>query len=169
MQDSPADPIGSGHCPRTAQPVGLRPGLLENAAYAYFIIWRYAAVLAIPGMHINSVTVATTSTVTCGYQSGATACTTVFDDITIGTDPFTDTGNSAASTVGHEFRHTAGALNSGECAAYTWEVDSQTGTGMNSNDNAPWLAKIGCRTARRGAIRITSRARNPRSIPPSCT
>ncbi|UCC32078.1 MAG: hypothetical protein JSU86_07315, partial [Phycisphaerales bacterium] len=107
-----------------------------------YISWKYAAVLATTQGGFYDEDFSTDMQVCCPWPScNAYACTTVTDDgflVVFGTATFTGTENQAASIIGHELLHTTGA---NDCAAYTWEFNHDTGTGIFQCDTS-YLANV---------------------------
>ncbi len=95
-----------------------------------FIRFKYAAVLATTQGGFFSMNISPNLCVGCPFGC-VYACTTLGLDerysVEFGTSTFTASENRAASIIGHELLHTTGA---DECAAYTWEFNHDTATGI---------------------------------------
>ena len=79
----------------------------------------------------SSVNISTNDCVPCSGEC-VSACTTIFDGVTFGAQALSGNENVSASTIGHELVHTVGVY-TGECAAYTWEIDHQSDTGIDQH------------------------------------
>jgi len=107
-----------------------------------FLRWKYAAVLATTQGGFYDEDFSGDACVGCPLGC-VYACTELTINppgykVTFGTDTFTGTENQAASIIGHELLHTTGA---NECAAYTWEFNHDTGTGIFQCDTS-YLANV---------------------------
>lgn len=98
-----------------------------------FILCKYSSCLATAGGKFKSVTIVDTDYAFSGFRS-ADAWTDPFDNVMFGQVTFTDE-NHAASTIGHELRHTADPFYwRPEANAYTWEIDHAACTGINETE-----------------------------------
>ena len=99
-----------------------------------FIICKYQNCYSTITGEFSSVTISDNYSVSCpGCFCDATACTYTWDDsVVFGLGAF-DGENFAASTYGHEKKHTEG-IYTGECEAYTWEIDNASCTGLQGQD-----------------------------------